>query len=471
MHQRQRKIRYLVLVAVLAIAMILPATGAEASTRTPVRGKSQLTEAQLLNWFANGGWRPEFRVPGVTRTELIDLYRQEGENEGMAWDVAFMQAILETGWFNFPGGQVEPGDYNFAGMGAFDSGTNRPYQFPTVRMGVRAQMQHLRLYSDPDTNLQGTNLGSNLAEDIDDPPRYPPRWRTVRGEKLPDGSYRYAGRVPAWQDFGNGMWATDPFYSCKVLNLYRQALDFNGKDSDGLPTSSFCLQTWHLRFQNSGGAGDAVAHLGQTGDHILACDWDGNGTDTPATFSGATWTISNQQNGGGTRTIFRYGRAGDLPLCGDWNGNGFDTVGVVRDGTWHLKDSLSGGVADRSFVYGRVTQGDMPIVGNWNGKNGDGVGIIRGGDWHLRQTPSSGVGQISFRYGRVTGGDLPIVGDWNKDGKDGVGVVRGRDWHLKNGLSGGVADKSFSYGRVDAGDVPVTGDWTGDGTDTPAIVR
>ena len=468
---RSRTLRSLLVLVALTVGMLLPVTGADASTSTPVRGPARLTEAQVLNWFTNGGWRPEYRAT-VSPAELVEYYRLEGTSEGIAWDVAFMQAVLETGWFNFPdNGQVRPWFNNFAGMGAFDSGQHRPYEFPSARMGVRAQMQHVRLYSDPNTNLQGTNLGSKLAEDIDDPPRYPPRWRAVRGEKLPDGSYRYAGRVPTWQDFGNGMWATDPNYSCKILNIYRQALEFNGKDSYGLPTNPTCTRTWHLKFENSGGAADALAYLGQKGDHVLACDWNGDGKDTPAIFTNGTWAISHQQNGGGTHTILRYGRSGDLPLCGDWNGTGTDTVGIVRDDEWHLRNSLSGGAADETFIYGRVTQGDVPIIGNWNGKNGDGVGIIRDGDWHLRQTPSGGPGHIVFRYGRITNGDLPLVGDWNNDGEDGVGIVREREWHLRDSLSGGPAQQTFVYGRVTSGDVPLTGDWTGDGGDTPAIVR
>lgn len=460
-----------VLVAVIMVAVV-PAGSAHADSSTPVRDSATLSESEMLNWF-NSRWRPEFRAGdgAVTEAELIRIYREEGNREGIAWDLAFLQAILETQWFYFPdSGQVRPHQNNFAGMGAYDnSGGSHVFEFPNVRTGVRAQMQHLRLYSDPNTNLQGSNLGSKLASDNDD--RYPDRWRLVRGIKNSDGTYRYAGRVRQWEDFGNGMWATDPYYSCKILNLYRQALQYNGHSARGLPTNALCLRTWHLRFENSGGSADTHGFLGREGDHVLACDWNGDGRDTPATFNGGNWRISNQQNGGGSLITFRYGRAGDLPLCGDWSGDGRDTVGIVRDREWHLRNRLSGGEADITFIYGRVTHGDLPIVGDWNGDKVDTPGIIRDGDWHLRNTLSGGPGQIVFRYGRITQGDLPLVGDWNGDGRDSPGIVRGGDWHLRNNRNGGVADIVFRYGRVESGDVPLVGDWTGDGRSTPAIVR
>jgi hypothetical protein len=471
-HGPRTRIRTLLLVSLLTFGLLGSSGGtiasAGVSSTTPVMSKAPLTEAEVLAWF-NSRHTGDFNV-NTSKANLVRYYREEGERMGVRWDVAFAQSILETGWFRFSSGMVVKDDNNYSGLGAFDgSGGASVFRFPTPRMGVRAQMQHLKLYGDPTTNLQGTNLGIALAEDVEN--RYPTRWRVVRGEKLPDGSYRYAGRVPNWEQFGNGMWATDPLYSCKVLNLYRQMLEFNGKKADGLPTNPSCLRTWHLRHHNSGGVANSLGYLGREGDHVLACDWNGNGQDTPATFDRGAWTISNQRDAGGTKISFTYGRAGDLPLCGDWNGDGKDTIGIIRDGDWHLKNRLAGGSSDVSFTYGRVTRGDVPVVGDWNGNGQDTIGIIRGGEWHLRNSLSGGRGQIVFTYGRITSGDRPLVGDWNADGKDGIGIVRGGEWHLRNRLSGGPAENTFVYGRVAQGDVPVTGDWTGDGTDTPGIVR
>jgi subtilisin family serine protease len=230
--------------------------------------------------------------------------------------------------------------------------------------------------------------------------------------------------------------------------------------------------SWHLKLHNSGGSADLIGELGHVAtDRFLACDWNGDGRETPGVFRSGRWILSNQLSGGGTLTSFTFGADGDLPLCGDWNGNGRDTVGVVRDRTWMLRNSLSDGPADHQFVYGQVTRGDVPIVGNWNGNHRDGIGIIRDGQWHLRHTLSGGAGQIVFTYGRITRGDRPLIGDWNGNGRDGIGIIRKGEWHLRNSLSGGPAQHLFVYGRVRSGDVPLVGDWNRDGISTPAIVR
>jgi hypothetical protein len=466
-----RSVRTAVVVGMLAAGIAVPgvAVADPPTGSTPVMSSSTLSEAEVLMWFRSTTVQP-FRA-SVSEEALVQHYREEGERHGIRWDVAFAQGIVETAWFSWPDyGMVRANANNYAGMGAYDgSGGDFVFRFPDARTGVRAQMQHLRLYADATTKLDGSNLGTPLAQDLEN--RYPARWRAVRGSKLPNGEFAYAGRAPRWEDFGNGMWATDPLYSCKVLNLYRQMRAFNGQSVDGLPTNSGCLRTWHLRLANSGGVADARGYLGRDGDEVLACDWSGNGQHTPATFDRGQWTIANQINGGGTKTSFNYGRAGDLPLCGDWNGDGRDSVGVVRDGAWHLKNGLSSGASDIAFTYGRVTRGDIPVVGDWNGSGTDGVGIIRDGEWHLRNTRSGGRGEIVFTYGRLTRGDLALVGDWDGDGSDGIGIVRAGKWHLRNTLSGGPGDTVFTYGRVNDGDVPLVGDWNADGISTPAIVR
>ena len=78
-----------------------------------------------------------------------------------------MQAIVETGWFRFRG-SVPPGNNNFAGIGATDTGP-APAAFPDARTGVRAQIQHLRAYADP---IADELLGAAAAPPCVDP-RFP----------------------------------------------------------------------------------------------------------------------------------------------------------------------------------------------------------------------------------------------------------------------------------------------------------
>ena len=239
MHRYPRRQLALLLSMALLGTLLAAAPANSSPTKTPVMGPATLSEQQVLDWF-NSRWRPEFRAT-VDEATLIRYFREEGEKEGVDWNVAFAQAILETGWFNFPDhGQVRPEDNNFGGMGAFDGGDgSNVFRFPDARTGVRAKLQHLRIYGDPTVDTEGTNLGSPIAVDVDE--RYPDRWRTIRNGSGPHGPYHASATI--WQEMGNGLWATDQFYACKVLNLYRQMLNYHGRSTTGLPTASFCCES------------------------------------------------------------------------------------------------------------------------------------------------------------------------------------------------------------------------------------
>ncbi|MBR1875590.1 MAG: glucosaminidase domain-containing protein, partial [Lachnospiraceae bacterium] len=78
---------------------------------------------------------------------FVQIYIEECAAEGVRADIAFAQAMNETGYLRF-GGLVHIEDLNFAGMGATDSPNDRNIaQFTSVRMGVRAQIQHLKAYA------------------------------------------------------------------------------------------------------------------------------------------------------------------------------------------------------------------------------------------------------------------------------------------------------------------------------------
>ena len=223
------KLRATFLTAVLVASLFTVAPGstsvgtAEASSTTPVIQDSSLTPAQIAGFFHANTKSPYNATVPVEF--LAAYYIAEGNAEGVAGDIAFAQAILETGWFSFPStGQVRGSDNNFAGMGAYDGADGQwVFRFPTARIGVRAQLQHLRIYSDPSVNSTGTNMASPIAEDLEH--RYPDRWRWVRNSKT-GSTYNYWARAQNWEDFGGGMWATDTEYSTKILNLYSRMRAF-----------------------------------------------------------------------------------------------------------------------------------------------------------------------------------------------------------------------------------------------------
>jgi len=164
-----------------------------------------MSAEQLTAWF-NSRPRPGSR-PAVPVAELARLFIEEGNREGVAGDRAFIQAVLETGWFRFSD-RVPPTFHNYAGIGAVDGGSTAE-QFPDARTGVRAQIQHLRAYATP--GMRSANFASPIAA---------ARTRLVL-------SY-IAGKATMWSQMGKGNWATDPDYATKLDALYRSAVAHAG---------------------------------------------------------------------------------------------------------------------------------------------------------------------------------------------------------------------------------------------------
>lgn len=81
----------------------------------------------------------------ATALNFALLYDEEAQLEGVNPDLAFAQMLLETSYLRF-GGQVEAGQNNFGGLGALDGG-DRGLAFASPRLGVRAQVQHLKYYA------------------------------------------------------------------------------------------------------------------------------------------------------------------------------------------------------------------------------------------------------------------------------------------------------------------------------------
>ena len=175
----------------------------------PIMNGSRLTQAQLAGWFNSrqAGLTGAYRASVPVET-LIGYYLEEGAAEGVTGDVAFMQSVVETGWFRFSG-VVLPGDNNFAGIGATDSGS-RPAAFPDARTGVRAQIQHLRAYADPGAYACTVPPLQHACVD--------PRFDLVSPK----------GKAPTWNQLGNGNWATASTYASSILSLYTEALAATG---------------------------------------------------------------------------------------------------------------------------------------------------------------------------------------------------------------------------------------------------
>ena len=174
-------------------------------------GPTTLSGSQMAAW-----WRAQrYPTPSVSVSidELAQIYVEEGTSEGVRGDLAFAQAVLETGGFRY----TAPGN-NFAGMGWCDScETGR--SFPTARDGVRAQIQHLKNYGDPLSRASGLAHPASLHW-------YAPSSMSQAVANQNFDSFFAKGWALTWNQMGHGNWATDPGYSGKVVGIYARMAAF-----------------------------------------------------------------------------------------------------------------------------------------------------------------------------------------------------------------------------------------------------
>lgn len=107
-----------------------------------IYGLAIATEEQCVKFLLERNPKPQL---SVTPEELVRYYFAEGAREGIRGDVAFAQALKETGYFGY-GGTVTPDQNNYCGLGT-TSRTVKGGYFPTAEIGVRAHIQHLLAYS------------------------------------------------------------------------------------------------------------------------------------------------------------------------------------------------------------------------------------------------------------------------------------------------------------------------------------
>jgi hypothetical protein len=175
----------------------------------PISGESTLTAEQMTAFFVGTGAHANLPA-GTTIADVAQMYWEEGAAERVRPDLAFAQAILETGSFRETRGN------NYAGIGNCDSCGGQGIVFPTPRDGIRAQIQLLRSYADPDSR------GANLAN-----PPVPALFGSDPSSAAASyDSFGLKGRVPLWNEMGNGNWATSTTYAAKVLGVYAQMLAF-----------------------------------------------------------------------------------------------------------------------------------------------------------------------------------------------------------------------------------------------------
>ncbi len=186
-----------------------PTAPSPQSTNVAIMGNARLGSGQIVAWFNGRQPAPSGTYAATVPLQtLAEYFVEEGFAEGVTGDIAFVQSVVETGWFRFTG-LVPASANNFAGLGATDTNP-APATFPDARTGVRAQIQHLRAYADPTALTCTVPPLHNPCVD--------PRFHLVSPK----------GRAPTWNQLGNGNWASASGYGASILALYNEALAFTG---------------------------------------------------------------------------------------------------------------------------------------------------------------------------------------------------------------------------------------------------
>ncbi|MCI5874687.1 MAG: GBS Bsp-like repeat-containing protein [Roseburia sp.] len=113
----------------------------------PISGSTSVTVQQMTAYYNRHASYPSFyqNTEAPTIEAFCQIYIEECRAEGIKAEVAFCQAMKETGFLKY-GGNVKIEQYNFAGMGSTGAGVQGE-SFPDVRTGIRAQVQHLKAYA------------------------------------------------------------------------------------------------------------------------------------------------------------------------------------------------------------------------------------------------------------------------------------------------------------------------------------
>ncbi|GBO52966.1 N-acetylmuramoyl-L-alanine amidase [Pseudanabaena sp. lw0831] len=158
-----------------------------------IMGDGATSEVQLLRLLRLN------KAPLNLYGDLPAIYREEAAIEGVNYDIAFCQMCLETGFLQFDG-DVQPEQNNFGGIGAIGNGA-RGDSFSDRRIGIRAQIQHLKAYATAKPLVQ---------------PLVDPRFSLIKRGTAP-----LVGQLA-------GRWAEDTNYDKKIMAILRRLYELSG---------------------------------------------------------------------------------------------------------------------------------------------------------------------------------------------------------------------------------------------------
>jgi len=162
-----------------------------------ILGMPIATQKQCVKYLLSNNPNPNL---SVSAEEIVAYYYEEAMREGIRPELAFAQALKETGFFRY-GGDVVPEQNNYCGLGTTGGGVRGLY-FSSPQIGVRAHIQHLLAY---------TSTRRPTTEIVD------PRYSIVRS--------KYGNNTLAkWYDL-NGRWAVPGYhYGQDIMAMFRDIL-------------------------------------------------------------------------------------------------------------------------------------------------------------------------------------------------------------------------------------------------------
>lgn len=182
----------------------------------PIMGSTQTSVDQMVRYYnANTSGYDTFKSKydgkydgslakggASTINQFAQIVYEEAIAEGVKPEVVFTQCMKETAFLKY-GGEVNPNQYNFAGIGA--TGSVHGATFENVRMGIRAQVQHLKAYG---------SLDKLINQCVD------PRFNLVSR-----GSAKYVEWLGKKENPTGSGWATSKNYGHDIVNMINALLN------------------------------------------------------------------------------------------------------------------------------------------------------------------------------------------------------------------------------------------------------
>lgn len=307
--------------------------------------KSESVAKMVSWWNSKNKTYPEIYAShgAATIENFCAILYDEAVAEGVRPEVAFAQSMKETGWLQFKG-QVNVGQCNFCGLGALD-GDAAGADFSSyvdenggnigVRIGLRAQMQHLRAYADKDATESSLN---NPCVD----PRF--------GDVNPKGKATTVGGL-------SGTWASDTGYGERLTAMINELLGFKNtvdavsvslKDVEGVVANGqvevYVNGVATTMTVSADGAMGTVPLLGSKPQSIVMYDFKNAGsTDKFQQYPTGmhTWLVREEGNG---YAVQRYYGLEDLMIYSGCSirVTGNKGIRMITGMSANVKDALAG---------------------------------------------------------------------------------------------------------------------------------